>query len=164
MPGARATLRVLAVLAVVNITLAAAVGLELSSPASRAAPTPSPVARATGTAAAVDSASPPPLDAYKAVLDRPLFARTRRPLPPRATEEAVIDASTFALAGITISGAVRIAVMRHGTPPVISHVTEGQSIDGWTIARIADDRVLLRHGATDHTIRLYPDPSGPTTE
>jgi hypothetical protein len=142
-------------LCALNLGLGAIVAAELSAPAGLAASPPAPLAATTSAALPSDDFSLPPLDAYKAVIERPLFARGRRPFQAQAVGEELGDVKSFVLAGVTISGAERIALVRHGTPPTISHLAQGQEIDGWTVREIADDRVVLSTRATDYTIRLY---------
>lgn len=145
-----------AVLAAITFGLGAVVAMEVLAP-SLVAEFPDPPAAHAAPAAAppADEAAPPSLSAYRAVIERPLFALNRRPFAPPAAAVAVGDVQSFVLAGITLSGAERTALVRHGAPPTIARLAEGEEIDGWIVREIADDRVVLRNAATDYTLRLY---------
>jgi hypothetical protein len=54
---------------------------------------------------------------------------------------------SMTLVAILISPRGPHALVRHGTPPQIDRVVEGQAIDGWTTEAIKFDRVILRRGA-----------------
>lgn len=101
--------------------------------------------------------SMPPLQSFSAVTDRPLFSQSRRP-SPEATDDASGPWSSFVLAGIVITPDSREALIRHGTPPTISHVHEGQGIEGWIVNSILADRVVLVGGGTQHELRLLAKP------
>ena len=120
-----------------------------------------PTAPLTRAAPASDDLSPPPLSAYSAVIERPLFARNRRPLPPQAAAATAGNVNSFVLAGVTVAAKQRIAFILHGTPPAIARLTVGQTIDGWTVREIGDDRVVLRNHTTEFTILLYKDTATP---
>lgn len=145
------------VLAILNLWLGAVVAQEY---AALVDVSPPPVASSPAAAAAAparDDFSLPPLDALKEVTERPLFARNRRPFVA-AANAAPGNAATFLLAGVTIAGEKRVALIQHGPPPSIARLSEGETIEGWTVRRIADDRVVLRNGAAEYTIPLYKAP------
>jgi hypothetical protein len=85
----------------------------------------------------------PALTTYSEVLSRPLFSPNRRP-----SEEAPSApvSTSMTLIAILISPRGPHALVRHGTPPQLDRVVEGQTIDGWTAEAIKFDRVILRHG------------------
>ena len=144
-------------LAAVNLALCAAVALELYAPAESVDAAPGAVVPRLNAARASNEFSLPPLATLSAVTERPLFAHNRRPLPPPAAPVQAADLSSYALAGITVAGAQRTALVRHGMPPVITPLTEGQEIDGWTVRQIGDDRIVLREAGTDAMLFLYRD-------
>jgi hypothetical protein len=86
----------------------------------------------------------PALATYSEVLSRPLFSPNRR---PSEDEPAVMVPMSMTLVAILISPRGPHALVRHGTPPQIDRVVEGQAIDGWTTEAIKFDRVILRRGA-----------------
>jgi hypothetical protein len=85
----------------------------------------------------------PALATYSEVLSRPLFSPNRR--PSEETPAATVSTS-MTLIAIVISPRGSHALVRHGTPPLLDRVGEGQTIDGWTTEAIKFDRVILRHG------------------
>lgn len=147
--------------AAINLALAAIVTVELRTSDTLMGAPAVTMTQPTPAAPSSDDFFLPPLSAYAAVTERPLFARNRRPLAPQAAAATVADAKSFVLVGVTVSGKERMAVIRRGAPPTIARLTEGQEIDGWTVRHIGDDRVVLRNHATEATIPLYKDAAGP---
>jgi hypothetical protein len=86
----------------------------------------------------------PTLGTYSEVLSRPLFSMNRR-----LSQEtpAVMVPMSMTLIAILISPRGAHALVRHGTPPRLDRVVEGQTIDGWTTEAIKFDRVILHRGA-----------------
>jgi len=106
----------------------------------------------------------PPLQGFARITERPLFSPSRR--PPANRPESLGQLSSFFLDGVVISPTDRTAVVEHGRPPVLAHVVVGQAIDGWTVASILPDRIVLRHGETEHELKLrdkvvHPPPGFP---
>ncbi len=147
--------------AALNLALAAIVAVELRTSDNLTETPAVTMTQPTPAAAPSDDFSLPPLSTYGAVIERPLFARNRRPLPPQAAAATAGDAKSFVLVGVTVSGKQRTAVVRRGAPPTIARLTEGQEIDGWTVRHIGDDRVVLRYHATEATILLYKEAATP---
>jgi len=104
----------------------------------------------------------PPLQRFSAVIERPLFAPSRRP-PLQASDDSEGAWSSFALAGIIITPDSREALIRHGSPPAIAHVREGQDLEGWVVRSILPDRVVFAGGGALHELRLMPKPSAPSS-
>ena len=71
---------------------------------------------------------------------RPESADRGRPGPPPARP-------TLALLGVVMTGNSHYALIRHGNPPKLEQLAEGQSIDGWQIQTIANDHVTLTSGS-----------------
>ena len=133
---------------------------QLAAPADNAAPANAPRNREAGPAAAPKFALPP-LQSYSAVTDRPLFAQTRRP-PPQGSSDAPGAWSSFVLAGIIISPTSREVMIMHGQPPSLVHLQEGQDVEGWTVASIQPDRIVLRGADGDHELKLLEKPADNT--
>jgi hypothetical protein len=124
-------------------------------------PPPAPAGSATG---AEDAASdgpafaPDPVSAFSAVVDRPLFSRSRRPAPPEravATEAKPGDnASPFVLSGVLIAGTSRVAFLRPVAEPKTLRVLEGETVDGWKIEKILPQRVVIGNGAVSTELTL----------
>lgn len=106
-------------------------------------------------------------DAVDEIAARPLFSADRRPYepPPEPVQEVVptaIPSVPLELAGIFVSEADKAAlvlVSDNGNPP--AWLREGQSIEGWRVATIEQDRVLLRQGEQERELRLREDKEGP---
>lgn len=107
------------------------------------------------------AAALPPLGAYADVVQRPLFAPTRRPPPPEAAQDLLGAAEGFALLGTVIADDRRSALIRYGRPPRLARLGEGQAVEGWTVRTILPDRVLLEHGATRRELTLRDRPGAP---
>ena len=106
----------------------------------------------------------PPIETLAEVTDRPLFTATRRPPPPDAVQENTGNASSFVLLGVVISKGERLAIIRHGRPPAAARLTEGQTIEGWTLQSIAPDRVVLKNADNEQSLKLRDlkePPAGP---
>jgi hypothetical protein len=150
------------VVAAANLALAAMIALELRAQTGTEISAAPAKAQPTDGLPANDPFVLPPMTALHAVVERPLFAHDRRPLPPPSKAPAVAgDLSTFRLAGITVSGNVRMALVLHGAPPRITALAEGQIIDGWTVGEIGDDHIVLRSAGSESTIHLYKEASVP---
>lgn len=130
-----------------------------------------PAARGPQSEAATVEPLPPepavslaPLEDFAAIVERPVFSRSRRPdaAPAQPAPEPVKRVPEFSLAGTIIAehGRFALAVTEYDGSPV--RVAEGRSIDGWTVARIESDRVLLRRGDREHLMILeFYSPSQP---
>lgn len=100
----------------------------------------------------------PPLDDLSATLARPLFSPTRRPLPegvaepPPGTAAAVLN--RYRLQGVVIDGSRRRVLLVPAPGGKTLSVGEGDSVDGWTIDRIAPERLTLRSGERVETVEL----------
>lgn len=104
----------------------------------------------------------PSVDALVAeILQRPLFSPSRRP-----PDNAPMDESAKAekeplklpgrLEGTAILPGIREALFeREGDKPVA--VKEGQNIDGWTVASIQPDRVILRSDDGEQIVKPASD-------
>ena len=102
-------------------------------------------------------------DAFREVLERPLFSPGRRPpsvmvnviaeaAPPSASEPAL------QLHGIVATGSDAMALIAMDGAPALRRVAVGDEIGGWRIEEIGDEGVLLRRG--DGSIRLQLDYAG----
>jgi general secretion pathway protein N len=96
----------------------------------------------------------PPLESYAEVAQRPLFSPSRKPPPPDAARETLGNSSSFVLLGIVISERGKYTLIQHGRPPVTARLTEGQTLEGWTIQEIRPDRVTLQNAVTQQELKL----------
>jgi hypothetical protein len=136
---------------------APATGQEVRNPPSRTAP---PQAR---TDPSTTSYKLPPLQSFSAITDRPLFSQSRRPPAAQPSTTSIGSASSFVLAGVIITHGSREVMIQHGKPPTIAHLQQGQTIEGWTVTAIDEDRVLLDSGETQYELKLIGKSLGPTT-
>lgn len=107
----------------------------------------------------------PPLSAYHATLERPLFVRGRR--PPKATApdpvqaEAPLPASapTLTVAGIVIAGERRFAWIHLKGAPEALGLSEGNQVAGWKVTSIHDHSVRFEKGglAFEAQLRDFTD-------
>jgi len=119
-----------------------------------------PAAPSVGTTALPPAPAPapvftmPPPQSYAAVSERPLFSPSRRPPTAAATPAAASEISALSLTGIIISGDERIALVASGEPATVSRLKEGQTLGGWTVRSIQQDRVVLERDATQQELKL----------
>jgi hypothetical protein len=87
------------------------------------------------------TALPPPA-VFSAIVDRPLFSPTRRPVPGAASggPAAGLEAR-YRLLGLVVSETVHRAWLAEGTRHF--ELGEGDKLDGWTVTRIEQDRMVL---------------------
>jgi general secretion pathway protein N len=94
------------------------------------------------------SFEPRPASAFDEIAERPLFIPDRRPQqdtePAKAAPPPVPP--TLLVEGVVLSPGRHYAVIQHGNPPRLDSVSEGETVDGWTVASIDRDRVSLRSG------------------
>jgi hypothetical protein len=123
-------------------------------------PTPAtrPLATPQASAPAPLLAPLPPLTTFVAIVERPLFAPSRRPPPGAAAIGPSIE-SRYRLLGIVGSGPEKKAFIAEGAHR--GEIAEGDTLDGWTVKEIAQDRVLLSSPAGDASLKLKPAASEP---
>jgi general secretion pathway protein N len=127
---------------------------EVEPPAEAARPTPFPWLT---------------LDLLSATRDRPLFSPDRRgvepepevvePEPePEPEPEVAAEPDTppprVRLAGVVISGPLRIAMLHDEEEDEVVRLREGQSFSDWTLVSVAPRSVVFRHGSQEHTVEL----------
>lgn len=125
---------------------------------------PIPVARPL--AATPPGASPPaltslpPLAGYAAIVERPLFSPSRRPVPGAAeTAPGASIESRYRLLGVVASGPRKQAFVAEGARRL--QIAEGDRLDGWTVTEIGADRVRLTSPAGEAALRLKPAAAEP---
>ena len=115
-----------------------------TSPSGPAAPAELPV-----PAAAVGL---PPLASFAAVFDRPLFAPSRRASAADKQAAGAGFAGRYRLLGLLMVGDQRRALVAEGARVI--EMKEGDSIEGWNIKRIEQDRLVVSSGAGDAVLTL----------
>jgi hypothetical protein len=126
-------------------------------------PLSSPTRRAAAPEAAPGAALAPlpPLPSYAAIVERPLFAPTRRPAPGAPVVSAGPSAEgRYRLIGIVGNGPKRHAFIADGTRR--AEISEGDTFDNWTVKEIGADRVVLASPAGETMLKLSrtaPEPA-----
>ena len=101
---------------------------------------------------------------FTAIVERPLFSPSRRPPVEGVAVESIptLDVSLF---GIVISTGEPSAIVKPGSGGDPVRVTEGETMSGWTVARIEADRILVQHGAAERELLLdFSAPAPPPPE
>ena len=131
------------------------------------APPAKPQPRKPGQEAETQSGfAMPPEGTYTEVSERPLFFRSRRPLPPEVVthEETPADTSrvAFILSGVILTETQRMALLKSQSSPKIARVEEGQEFEGWIVEAIHANKVVMRRGqevsevALEDNVRTSP--------
>lgn len=110
---------------------------------------------------------------------RPLFLSSRRPfvpLPPAANPNEIAaapaappepppvpaaDPSTILLKGIMVDGGYREALIVTAADPTPKWHSTGSRIDGWEVAAISDNEIILLNGAQEVRLKQYVDKLSP---
>jgi type II secretory pathway component PulC len=115
-------------------------------------------------------------------LARPLFLSSRRPFVPPAppdTKDApvelaavqtlptpppvpTVDPSTFLLKGIVIDGGYREALVVTATNPTPRWYSAGSRVEGWEVAAINDNEIVLMNGSNEVRLKQYVDKENPS--
>ena len=147
--------RMALVLALVVAGCATALYAELQARAEGAqAAAPPPVEPAALALPSIEepAVAVPPLAAYAAVVERPLFSPTRRPPVVAAPDEAAPPArrDELTLRGVMLAPHKRVALIEiEGADEEARWLAEGETLQGWTIAAVRERHVVLsEHGET----------------
>lgn len=111
---------------------------------------------------------PPGETAFLVIEERPLFAPDRR--PPEAGTEPVDEGPPppqgldgLALTGIIRAGDEWVAIVEPTGPPRPGNealsVRVGESLRGWTVEEILEDRMALVHGSQRFEMEMTEDPA-----
>lgn len=100
-----------------------------------------------------------PLSSYTAIVERPLFAPSRRPPPGgQATLGPSIE-SRYRLLGVVSTGPSRKAFVAEGARRI--EIGEGDTLDGWAVKEIGADRVVLTSASGEAVLKLSRAPAEP---
>lgn len=161
------------VLGLVCVLLLGAIGFEVAAPLHEPQlPPPATTVRPIASAP-LPVFHPPPSESFDEINARPLFDRARAPVAEdSSTTIGPLSGSSssppaVSLIGIIIDGTRRIAMIRSNVSPVATSVSVGDAIEGWRVAQVDPDRIVLRSGSDSAEIRLTqnrsPAMSGSTT-
>jgi hypothetical protein len=92
---------------------------------------------------------------YLTIDARPVFASSRRPPPPGAAAPAAGPPPvTFSLVGVIDAPDEKFALVVDSGNQTAIKLSQGGSIDGWTVARIDHSSILVQSGSTFETIKI----------
>lgn len=115
----------------------------------------------------------PPQETFSATLSRPLFTATRRPPSPLAAlqggppPEPSTPVTTpgpkgmrlvlgvYYLRGVVVTPERKLLLLQHHATGRSLRLAEGETVDGWTVASIASNEVVLRQGERKEAIPLH---------
>jgi hypothetical protein len=148
-------------LAVATVS-AGALLLELTWPHELEAPAPVEQAPARIEQTVDDVVPVGPLSDYLSVSERPLFTHDRRPFVfvVEAAPVPVGPRVEFELTAVIITSDTRLALLRSNLTPTVRRVALNETIDGWTLAAVSADSVLMRQAEAVTTVPLRPDLGG----
>jgi hypothetical protein len=137
------------------LLLAAIVYEAAAPPRATEAPMDLPANRAIPTVV-LPVFHPPASANFWEINARPLFARARKPI----ASDAVVG-STGSSSSPPVDGPSRLAMVRTAASPLASGVSVGDLIEGWKVAEIDSDRIVLRSGTNSQEIRLDQNRASP---
>ncbi len=102
---------------------------------------------------------PLPLDRFQAMVTHPLFVEGRQPIPEQdKTGEATVQESgpppKVELTGIIQTPNAGKIILIRDKEGKTRRLKPGDNVDGWELAELAPDHVVLTQGAKKHTLKL----------
>jgi general secretion pathway protein N len=123
-----------------------------------AASTPSRAPANAGRTIASVAFSMPSRDSYADIDARPIFNPTRMPIDGAAdgsdTASKPPPPPSSSLVGVIIDGDTRMALLRSEGAGFAKTVTVGDDVDGWKVAEVDADQVVLRAGSLSSSLKL----------
>ena len=98
----------------------------------------------------------PPLASYAAIVERPLFSPSRRPVPGAEPVAVSSTMSRYRLLGIIGSGPRKSAFVADGARRI--EIDAGGTLDGWTVKEIGQDSITLTSPTGDAVLKLIQGP------
>jgi type II secretory pathway component PulC len=99
-----------------------------------------------------------PFTDFAAILERPLFAPSRRPTPVEKAATVAIE-SRYRLQGVVSVGNARHALIAPVTGGAALELSEGDALEGWSVKTIESDRIVLTSPAGEATLAFgHPTP------
>ena len=118
------------------------------------APATRPLAAPTASAPVPTLAPLPPLTSFAAIVQRPLFSPSRRPPPGTTGTLGASIESRYRLVGMVATGPKKKAFVAEGTRRL--EIAQGDTLDGWMVIEIGQDRVRLTSPAGEAVLKLTP--------
>jgi hypothetical protein len=147
----------------IGVAAAAAVALALEAGWPHGLEGPAVTAEAPPAPAHEDTAAIAvgPLADYAGIGEQPLFAFDRRPYVPVVEQAAPPGPRVeFQLTAVIMAGDTQLALLKSNLTPGVRRVAINQALDGWTLAEIHPERVMLRRGTETVTVELRHNPDG----
>jgi hypothetical protein len=129
------------------------------------------VAAAEGAAGAVDEFIRRPLflssrrpfvpSPPAAILNETMAQAIAAPAPPEPLPVPSADPPTFFLKGIMVDGGYREALVATASDSIPKWHSTGSKIDGWEVAAISDNEIILLHGSQEIRLKQYVDKVSP---
>jgi general secretion pathway protein N len=105
---------------------------------------------------------PVALAEVSAALERPLFTQSRRPPAAPAAPPRRLEAT---LAGVLTDGPEKVAIVVSTGVDRAHRLREGDVFQGWRVAKIEDDAILLeRDGRSERLVLTFRGAPAPTPE
>lgn len=106
-----------------------------------------------------DDFSLSPLSQFQAIVERPLFLQSRRPIPGATTETSPTASketrlNQYSLTAVIIVPDKRLALLRSTTDKKIHKIEEGQDLQGWKLKEIKDESALFQQVNENQELRL----------
>jgi hypothetical protein len=106
-----------------------------------------------------DDFSLPPLSQFQAIIERPLFLQSRRPIPSATTETSPTASketrlNQYSLTAVVIVPDKRLALLRSTTDKKIHKIEEGQDLQGWKLKEIKDESALFQQVNESQELQL----------
>lgn len=133
-------------------------------PAAKEAPRGAGAPRASDPAPSAKPLSKLTLSELHDTVRRPLFEKRRRPVeipvkeapkPPPPVAPRGPDPNALTLMGVLAGEQQSFALLKRNRSGQDVRAQEGDVVDGWTIARIEPQRVILQHGSTEIALQLF---------
>ncbi|MDJ0609132.1 MAG: hypothetical protein QNJ67_09145 [Kiloniellales bacterium] len=104
----------------------------------------------------------PPMRQFDAILQRPLFSQSRRPVAVAEAAPAVVSGNLgLALLGITIASDERFALVIPEGGGDTLRLREGQDYQGWMLSAIEPDTIVFTRAGAEERLELSYDVAPP---
>lgn len=110
-----------------------------------------------------DNATAPSSAAFDDIDARPVFNPSRQAIAAAATSAGGLAAlpSDLSLIGVIIEGDTRMALIKSQSAAFASGIKQGDAIEGWTVAEVDPDRVVLQSGPRKQELLLSQNHAAP---
>lgn len=118
----------------------------------------SPELSAKAPHAPYDLNDPGPLEAYDAIILRPVFVASRRPTAPQTSNSGqageVMLLDRYPVVGVVIAGDQRLVLIRKAASDTVSRIEQGADLDGWTLTEVSRERLVLEMNGSRKEVSL----------